>query len=43
MAEYGEQATQILWKSTTEMGCAVAKCDSDEWAYVYLVCLYNPV
>lgn len=42
VAEYGEQAIQILWKSTTELGCAVATCYKDAWAYVYLVCQYNP-
>lgn len=39
---YGGHATQILWKSTTELGCAVATCDKNSYRYVYLVCQYNP-
>ena len=27
VAAYGERTTQILWKSTTELGCAVATCN----------------
>lgn len=42
VAEYGGHATQILWKSTTEMGCAVTSCDLNSFLYVYLVCQYNP-
>eukprot|EP00904_Undaria_pinnatifida_P001107 jgi/Undpi1/10998/HiC_scaffold_30.g13298.m1 len=40
--DYGGHATQILWKSTTELGCAVLSCDSDVFMYTYLVCQYNP-
>ncbi|CAN0446604.1 unnamed protein product, partial [Scytosiphon promiscuus] len=39
---YGGHATQILWKSTTELGCAEATCEKDSYRYVYLVCQYNP-
>ncbi|CAN0430264.1 unnamed protein product, partial [Scytosiphon promiscuus] len=35
-------ATQILWKSTTEMGCAVETCKLDGSLYAYVVCQYNP-
>mmetsp|Transcript_7773 Transcript_7773/g.21166 ORF Transcript_7773/g.21166 Transcript_7773/m.21166 type:complete len:97 (+) Transcript_7773:2-292(+) len=32
--------TQVVWKETTELGCAIAVCpDSDEKIYV---CQYNP-
>ncbi|KAF9569261.1 PR-1-like protein [Agrocybe pediades] len=39
--------TQVVWKSTTELGCAVARCpglfdNSIGLASLY-VCLYNPV
>lgn len=42
VAEYGEHATQILWKSTTEMGCAVETCDLGDYTLAYVVCQYNP-
>ncbi|CAM9846118.1 unnamed protein product [Laminaria digitata] len=42
VTEYGGHATQILWKSTTELGCAEATCTKDSSNYVYLVCQYNP-
>lgn len=42
VTDYGEHATQILWKSTTELGCALADCTEGVWNYVYLVCQYNP-
>lgn len=42
VAEYGGHATQILWKATTELGCAVVPCTQEPWNYVYLVCQYSP-
>lgn len=39
---YGGHATQILWKSTTQLGCAVASCSDDGVPYTVLVCQYNP-
>jgi len=39
--------TQVVWKSTTELGCAAALCDSifdpSFGPATYYVCLYNPV
>ncbi|CAM9131009.1 unnamed protein product [Ascophyllum nodosum] len=35
---YGGHATQILWKSTKELGCALGYCGDR----TYLVCQYNP-
>ncbi|KAL6305786.1 CAP domain-containing protein [Sparassis latifolia] len=39
--------TQVVWKSTTQLGCAVASCDSifdpSFGQATYHVCLYNPV
>lgn len=38
--------TQLVWKSTTKVGCATEKCpagtifDFDSW---YTVCNYNPM
>ncbi|KAJ7591670.1 CAP domain-containing protein [Mycena floridula] len=37
--------TQVVWKSTTEVGCAVSQCSNifqDSNAATYIVCLYNP-
>eukprot|EP00904_Undaria_pinnatifida_P001105 jgi/Undpi1/10996/HiC_scaffold_30.g13297.m1 len=42
VTEYGGHATQILWKSTTQLGCAVATCEKQSYTYTYLVCQYNP-
>ncbi|CAM9455311.1 unnamed protein product, partial [Hapterophycus canaliculatus] len=42
VAEYGGHATQILWKSTEELGCIVANCSKDGTPYTYLVCQYDP-
>ena len=33
-------ATQILWKSTKELGCGLATCESS-YKYDLLVCMYN--
>jgi len=37
------QFTQIIWQSTTELGCAISKCDNiiDRPVTLY-VCLYDP-
>ncbi|CAL1701261.1 unnamed protein product [Somion occarium] len=39
--------TQVIWKSTTELGCGVALCDNIfrkiPGPAMYHVCLYNPV
>ena len=40
--EYGGHATQIVWKATTELGCAVESCTLNNVPYTYLVCQYNP-
>jgi len=41
------QFTQLVWKSSTSVGCAVAQCDNlvaEKWGMAsYHVCLYNPV
>ncbi|CAN0524200.1 unnamed protein product [Scytosiphon promiscuus] len=34
-------ATQILWKSSKELGCGIAQCDS-LYTYEVLVCQFNP-
>lgn len=39
---WGGHATQILWKSTTELGCAVSTCDGGGFTNNVLVCNYNP-
>eukprot|EP00752_Nemacystus_decipiens_P013637 g12090.t1 len=39
---YGGHATQILWKSSTQLGCAVSSCFSGEMPGDYLVCQYDP-
>ena len=39
---YGGHATQILWKSTTELGCAVESCTLNGVPFEVLVCHYNP-
>ena len=39
--------TQVIWKSTTKLGCGVAKCDNmfpdHDGPATYHVCLYDPV
>lgn len=37
--------TQVIWKSTTQLGCGVALCDNmfSGRAATYHVCLYDPV
>ncbi|CAM9244942.1 unnamed protein product [Sphacelaria rigidula] len=39
---YGGHATQILWKDSTELGCAVANCSNGSQKTQVLVCNYNP-
>ena len=31
--------TQIIWKKTTEVGCAISKCNNGNY---YCVCNYSP-
>ncbi|CAI5757302.1 unnamed protein product [Candida verbasci] len=33
--------TQVIWKSTTELGCAYKDCSSNNWG-MYIICSYNP-
>ncbi|CAM9398466.1 unnamed protein product, partial [Pylaiella littoralis] len=42
VTKYGGHATQILWKSTEELGCVTATCDSSGGPRTYLVCQYYP-
>ena len=42
VTEYGGHATQILWKSTEELGCVVSTCTTGGDDYTYLVCQYDP-
>lgn len=42
VTEYEGHATQILWKSTDEVGCGIETCVKDGWRYNVLVCNYNP-
>ncbi|CAM9780236.1 unnamed protein product [Scytosiphon promiscuus] len=39
---YGAQATQILWKSTSQMGCGLRTCEKEGLKYDILVCRYSP-
>ncbi|CAM9435049.1 unnamed protein product [Sphacelaria rigidula] len=41
-SQYIGHATQILWKDTKSVGCAVDSCIKDGWRYNYLVCNYDP-
>jgi pathogenesis-related protein 1 len=34
--------TQMVWKSTTEFGCAKAKCTAGNKITEIVVCQYNP-
>ncbi|CAN0322699.1 unnamed protein product [Ectocarpus sp. 12 AP-2014] len=40
--QYGGHATQILWKSTEQVGCVVARCTNGGTPYTFLVCQYDP-
>lgn len=33
--------TQIIWKDTTKLGCAIKDCSSENWG-IYLICEYDP-
>lgn len=33
--------TQIIWKSTTKLGCAKVDCSSNNWG-LYIICSYDP-
>ncbi|CAN0348440.1 unnamed protein product, partial [Ectocarpus sp. 8 AP-2014] len=39
---YGGHATQILWKSTKNVGCVLAGCTNGGTPYTFLVCQYDP-
>eukprot|EP00752_Nemacystus_decipiens_P013638 g12091.t1 len=39
---YGGHATQILWKSSKKLGCAVSSCTSGSRPGDYLACQYDP-
>lgn len=39
---YEGHATQVLWSSTTEIGCAQASCDQGGTPYTFVTCNYNP-
>lgn len=34
--------TQIVWRTTTHVGCGVARCNIDGWDGYFWVCNYNP-
>ncbi|CAM9658938.1 unnamed protein product [Sphacelaria rigidula] len=38
---YGQNAVQVLWKDSTELGCAFASCSDDGEETDILVCNYN--
>ncbi|CAM9703874.1 unnamed protein product [Ectocarpus fasciculatus] len=40
--EYEGHATQILWKSTKNVGCVLAGCTNGGTPYTFLVCQYDP-
>lgn len=42
VTEYGGHATQILWKGTEALGCAVEACEADGLYHNVLVCNYDP-
>lgn len=33
--------TQVIWKSTTKLGCAQKDCRGNNWGY-YTICVYSP-
>lgn len=33
--------TQVVWKDTTQVGCAIKDCSSNNWGH-YVICSYNP-
>lgn len=39
---YDGHATQVLWTTTTEIGCAQASCDKNGTPYTFVTCNYNP-
>lgn len=39
---YGGHAIQVLWKDTSEVGCAMHSCVKDGWRNNVVVCNYNP-
>lgn len=42
VSEYGIHAAQVLWKSTSDLGCSLASCSVEATPYTYLVCQYDP-
>lgn len=34
--------TQVVWKSSTEVGCGVAQTQNGSFTVVYVVCQYTP-
>lgn len=33
--------TQVIWKSTTKLGCAIKDCTAQNWGH-YVICSYDP-
>ncbi|CAK7895377.1 protein Pry1p [[Candida] anglica] len=33
--------TQVVWKSTTKLGCAIKDCSANNWGH-YVICSYDP-
>ncbi|CAN0053577.1 unnamed protein product [Ectocarpus sp. 6 AP-2014] len=42
VTDYIGHATQILWKSTKNVGCVLAGCSNGGTPYTFLVCQYDP-
>lgn len=41
-SSYGGHATQVLWKSTSKLGCALASCQKGGDTHEILICNYDP-